>query len=72
MNTSSIFGRTLPNLLAEKIGIFNTLVPITAITGILVFAIFGITEAAGTVVFAVLYGFFSGSCMYSPFHSILL
>ncbi|CAL1697811.1 unnamed protein product [Somion occarium] len=61
LNGASVFGRTLPNMLAEKIGLFNTLVPITAGTGVLIIAMFGVKDAAGTVVLAVLYGFFSGA-----------
>ncbi|KAI0072189.1 MFS general substrate transporter [Panus rudis PR-1116 ss-1] len=61
MNGASVFGRTLPNLLAQRIGLFNTLIPIAIICGVLIIALLGITSAAGIVVFAVLYGFFSGA-----------
>lgn len=64
MNGSSILGRILPNLLAQKIGLYNTFVPISFCTGALIFALYGVKNAGGTVVIAVIYGFFSGACAY--------
>ncbi|TFK45966.1 MFS general substrate transporter [Heliocybe sulcata] len=61
LNAASILGRTLPNLLADNIGQFNVLVPISTGTGVLLFAIFGIHDPGGVIVFALLYGFFSGA-----------
>ncbi|KAJ3476613.1 hypothetical protein NLI96_g11042 [Meripilus lineatus] len=61
MNGSSILGRILPNLLAQKIGLYNTFVPISFCTGALIFALYGVKNAGGTVVIAVIYGFFSGA-----------
>ncbi|KAJ3479796.1 hypothetical protein NLI96_g8806 [Meripilus lineatus] len=62
LNAASIFGRILPSLLAQRIGLLNTHIPITFITGALVFATYGANTAAGAVALAVFYGFFSGSC----------
>lgn len=61
MNVSSIFGRIVPNLLADRYGVFNIMIPSTMITAGLVFALLGATTTAGTVVFGILYGFFSGA-----------
>lgn len=71
MNGASIFGRTLPNILAQKIGLYNTFVPITVCTGAIIFVMYGVKDAAGTVVIAVFYGFFSGACTYLYDHSHL-
>ncbi|QRV85479.1 major facilitator superfamily transporter [Ceratobasidium sp. AG-Ba] len=61
LNASSIFGRTIPNLLADKFGIFNVIIPCSAIVGVLVFAMFGVKSAGALIVFSILYGFFSGA-----------
>lgn len=65
LNTGSVFGRLLPNFFADKIGTFNMLVPCIFISSALVFAMLGLKDFAGVTVFAILYGFWSGSCMVS-------
>lgn len=66
MNAGSIFGRLIPNFLADKIGPFNMLIPASLSASVLAFAWIGITNEAGLIVFAVLYGFFSGSFVSLP------
>jgi len=61
INAGSVPGRLIPNILADKYGRFNILTPVTACTGILLWAMFGIQNNAGMIVFALLYGFFSGA-----------
>ncbi|KAF5384219.1 hypothetical protein D9615_003456 [Tricholomella constricta] len=61
LNGASTVGRVLPNLLVARLGVFNVMVPSVFISGVLVFCILGLKNAAGTIVFAVLYGFFSGA-----------
>ena len=60
MNAAAIPGRIVPNYLADRFGPFNTIVPITLACAALLFALFGIKEIAGTIVFAILFGFFPG------------
>jgi hypothetical protein len=67
LNGGSAVGRVLPNMLASRIGVFNVVIPCVAISGILVFCSLAVKDVAGTVVFALLYGFFSGACK-STFH----
>ncbi|KAI0728959.1 MFS general substrate transporter [Fomitopsis betulina] len=55
MNAASMFGRILPNMLADRFGPFNVVVPVTAACG--PFGVIG----ASTVVFVILFGFFSGA-----------
>ena len=38
------------------------LIPMTAVSGCLIFAMFGATSPGALVAFAILYGFFSGGC----------
>lgn len=61
LNAGSIVGRTVPNHIADKVGQFNVLWPITAITGCLVFAMYGAKSTGAVIVFSILYGFFSGA-----------
>jgi hypothetical protein len=47
-------------LFAAKFGVLNIIIFMTFGTGVLVFALLGITNVGGVVAFAILYGFFSG------------
>ncbi|EKV05875.1 Monocarboxylate transporter, putative [Penicillium digitatum PHI26] len=60
LNAASVFGRVLPGMVADKIGRFNILIITGVCTGILLLCWIAITSSAAIVVFAVLYGFFSG------------
>ncbi|RPD65718.1 MFS general substrate transporter [Lentinus tigrinus ALCF2SS1-7] len=60
LNGASLFGRTIPNFLADVWGPFNVIIPMTAISGCLIFAMFGATSDGALIAFAILYGFFSG------------
>ncbi|KAF9240049.1 MFS general substrate transporter [Melanogaster broomeanus] len=60
MNASSMFGRTVPNFLADHFGPFNVMIPCTLVSAGIMFLMFAATSAAGTIVFGILYGFFSG------------
>ncbi|KAJ4469214.1 MFS general substrate transporter [Lentinula aciculospora] len=60
-NGSSIPGRIIPNVLSQKFGVFNTMTFCTFACGILIFGLFGVDNSvAALVIFAILYGFFSG------------
>ena len=61
LNAASIFGRVLPNFVADKTGPFNMIIPFSFSTAVLLFGWLGVTTRAGLVVFALLYGFFSGA-----------
>ncbi|KAF9451600.1 MFS general substrate transporter [Macrolepiota fuliginosa MF-IS2] len=60
MNATSIAGRVLPNLIADKYGPLNTIIVLSFITGALVFVMFGATTIGGIAAFGIFYGFFSG------------
>lgn len=60
MNAASLLGRTIPNFLGDYFGPFNVMIPCTIVSGGLMYLMFAATTVAGTVVFAILYGFFSG------------
>ncbi|KAH5645173.1 hypothetical protein HBI39_178420 [Parastagonospora nodorum] len=61
MGAGSVFGRIITNVLADKIGAIQSFLPVTFILGSLAFVWIGIKDTAGTIVFCVLYGFFSGA-----------
>ncbi|KAH8108849.1 MFS general substrate transporter [Phellopilus nigrolimitatus] len=63
LNGSSAFGRVLPTIIVDRTGVFNLIVPCTLACGVLIFSMVAVTDAAGSVVMAVLYGFFSGACI---------
>ncbi|KAI0728962.1 major facilitator superfamily domain-containing protein [Fomitopsis betulina] len=60
LNGSSIFGRTLLNMLADKIGPLNVFWPVAIMTAALMFVMFSVTSTGAAIVFSMFYGFFSG------------
>lgn len=61
LNAASVFGRTIPNFMADKVGIFNVIIPCSGVVGVLIFAMFGVKSPGALIVFSILYGFFSGA-----------
>ncbi|KAL4780273.1 MFS general substrate transporter [Aspergillus varians] len=66
LNAASVFGRITPGLLADRFGSLNTIIPISLIATILAFAWIGIKNEAGTLVFAIIYGYASGAMVSLP------
>lgn len=66
MNAGSIFGRIIPNIIADRVGAINVLLPFTFVTSVLAFAWMGIHNLGGIIAFAILYGFFSGAIVSLP------
>ena len=60
LNAASVFGRVVPGLVADKIGRFNTLLVHGAGSGVLLLCWPAMNSDAAIIVFAILYGFFSG------------
>jgi MFS family permease len=65
-NAASCLGRTLPNILSDKIGPFNVLAPCTIITGILLFGLIAVSHEGAMIGVTVLTGFFSGVLISLP------
>ncbi|KAF9531192.1 major facilitator superfamily domain-containing protein [Crepidotus variabilis] len=63
LNAASLFGRILPGLLVPITGTFNIGVFLITCTGGLVFCLLAVKDAAGTIVFSIFYGFFSGAAI---------
>jgi len=62
LNASSIFGRILPGILADRVGRYNVMIITTAFSAIIVLALWLPSNAnAPIIVFCVLYGFSSGA-----------
>lgn len=66
LNAASIFGRVIPNFLADKTGPLNMLIPCAAISSLLAFCWIKIRSTAGLIIFCILYGFFSGTFVSLP------
>lgn len=60
LNVGSVFGRIIPNYLADKVGSVNICLVCAAVSSILLYGWMGIHNLGGLVVFALLYGMFSG------------
>lgn len=63
MNAASIFGRTVPNIVADKkVGRFNVMIVMSLVTTILILALWIPAKSnAAIIIFAVLYGIASGA-----------
>ncbi|KAH6650553.1 major facilitator superfamily domain-containing protein [Chaetomium tenue] len=61
LNTGSIFGRLIPNALADRYGSLNVLIVCIVASAVLAFGWLGIHDIGGSVVYALLYGAFSGA-----------
>ncbi|KAF2687120.1 MFS general substrate transporter [Lentithecium fluviatile CBS 122367] len=66
MNSTSVFGRIIPNYLADFLGPFNVVIPCALVTAILCFCFISVTSSAGIIVLMAFYGFFSGSFVSLP------
>ena len=66
LNGASVFGRIIPNIIADHLGALNVLLPFVFCASVLAFAWIAIGNLAGIIVFCVLYGFFSGSIVSLP------
>jgi MFS family permease len=60
LNAASVFGRTLPNALSDKIGPFNVVIPGATICCVLIFCMIAVGGLGGIITLAILFGFFSG------------
>ncbi|GIK04410.1 hypothetical protein Aspvir_008493 [Aspergillus viridinutans] len=65
-NAASVFGRTIPNKLADRFGSFNLLVPATLSSGLLTLCMMAVKSKAAVIVMAVLSGFMSGALIGLP------
>lgn len=65
-NAGSVLGRILPNALSDRIGVFNTMAPLTMVYGVTMLCLLGVHNTAGMVVEAVVTGFFSGVVIALP------
>ncbi|KAJ7721053.1 MFS general substrate transporter [Mycena metata] len=63
LNAATIFGRTIPSFLADRYGALNVAIPMTTVSGGLVFAMLNLQTVGSLFVFAAFYGFFSGAFM---------
>ncbi|PPQ76707.1 hypothetical protein CVT26_004383, partial [Gymnopilus dilepis] len=61
LNGGSLIGRIVPNMFAQKAGVFNVLIPCIYSASILIFCTLAVNSAAGIILFSILYGFFQGS-----------
>lgn len=60
LNAGSIPGRVVPNYLADKLGALNVMLAVLVSSAVMMWAWLGIDNFGGLVVFALLYGLFSG------------
>lgn len=66
LNACSVLGRIAPNLIADRIGGLNVMIPAVFIATLLSFVWIAISTTAGCIVFSCLYGFSIGSILSLP------
>lgn len=60
LNGSSIFGRLMPSALSRYVGVLNAYTATVLLSAVSIFYWTSVSNIAGSIAFAVLYGFFSG------------
>lgn len=65
-NAGSVFGRTIPNFIADKSGPFNLLAPSAILSGLFMLCMLAVDSFAGIIVIAIIAGFFSGALIGLP------
>ncbi|KAG6815891.1 hypothetical protein H0H87_010412 [Tephrocybe sp. NHM501043] len=70
LNGINTIGRVVPNIFVPRVGVFNVMIFCMTSLGILIFCMLLVRDIPGTVVFAILYGFFSGA--WTPIAGALL
>lgn len=66
LNAASVFGRILPNLIADHAGPFNLLIPAIFVSGLLAFCWIAAHSGVSLFVIAALFGFSSGAFVSLP------
>ena len=66
LNAASILGRLLPNFVADKFGVLNTIIPCAFATAILALCLIRVDSEASIIAVSALYGFFSGAYVSLP------
>lgn len=65
-NAASVFGRTIPNKLADRLGPFNLLIPAALSSGLLMLCMMAVHSKGAVIVMALLSGFMSGALIGLP------
>ena len=60
LNAGSVLGRTLPNILSDKIGPLNVIAPGALSVGAILLCYMAVVNTGGMIVVTLLFGFFSG------------
>lgn len=66
LNSGSVFGRIIPNYIADRTGPLNMIIPCAFATGILSLCLIPTHSIAPLIVIVALYGFFSGTFVSLP------
>jgi MFS family permease len=66
LNAGSVFGRIIPNFIADRTGPLNMIIPCAMLSGVLALCLIAAHSLAPVIVICALYGFFSGSFVSLP------
>ena len=61
LNVGSFFGRLFPNVLADRVGPFNTAIPCALVASAVAYSWIAVNSMGGIITFCLFYGFFSGA-----------
>lgn len=66
INCASVFGRIIPNFIADKIGPMNIIIPASFVSGVICLCLIPVRSEAALIIICLLYGFFSGALVSLP------
>ena len=66
INSASVFGRVVPNFIADKTGPMNIIIPAALISGVICLCLIPVRTTGPLIVECILYGFFSGALVSLP------
>lgn len=62
INAGGVLGRLIPNFLADRVGSFNILIPVTFLTASSILALLGSIDVGGIIFISLLYGAMNAGC----------
>jgi MFS family permease len=72
LNAGSLFGRIVPNILADRFGALNVMPATSFICAVLTFCMIAVSSTASLIILALLFGFFSGAFIALPGVALVL
>jgi len=70
MNAAGFIGRSTAGIIALYTGVLNLTIVATIVCSAVIIAMIALSDIASVTVIGIIYGYFSGVCMFQIFHYI--